>query len=234
MASLLTAIGITKVYGKGDNAVTALRDVSFVVERGELVIVLGPSGAGKTTLLNILGGMDKVTEGILAIDGENVAAYTPRQRARYRRDKIGFVFQFYNLVPCLTAAENVELATDIAPACYGAEESLEGVGLKGRAAHTPAALSGGEQQRVSLARALAKKPELILCDEPTGALDYQTGKQVLSLLRKQAKEEGKTVIIVTHNTALEEIGDHVIHIRSGEIVSDVHNANPKKVEDIEW
>lgn len=235
MSALLTALDLCKTYGEGETAVQALDHVNFSIEKGTLTIVLGPSGAGKSTLLNLLGGMDRPTSGILAVDGENIAAYNRKQRTLYRREKIGFVFQFYNLMQTLTAEENLKLATELcADRALDNIETLTKVGLGERIQNYPAQLSGGEQQRVSIARALAKSPEIILCDEPTGALDYQTGKDVLSLLYKAAKEEGKTVIIVTHNTALKEMGDHLIQIKNGQIVSDETNPNPKRIEDIEW
>lgn len=235
MSALLTALDLCKTYGEGETAVQALDHVNFSIEKGTLTIVLGPSGAGKSTLLNLLGGMDRPTSGILAVDGENIAAYNRKQRTIYRREKIGFVFQFYNLMQTLTAEENLKLATELcADRALDNIETLTKVGLGERTQNYPAQLSGGEQQRVSIARALAKSPEIILCDEPTGALDYQTGKDVLSLLYKAAKEEGKTVIIVTHNTALKEMGDHLIQIKNGQVVSDETNPNPKRIEDIEW
>ena len=234
MAALLTAIGLTKTYGKGNTKVTALDDVSFAVERGTLTIILGPSGAGKSTLLNILGGMDKADSGVLAVDGSNVADYSQQKRAKYRRDKIGFVFQFYNLMPNLTAKENVELATEMrGDKAMDPVAILNKVGLGHRVNSFPSQLSGGEQQRVSIARALAKNSDLILCDEPTGALDYQTGKGILSILYNLVKE-GKTIIIVTHNSALQEMGDHLIRIKNGKIVSDELNPHPKDIKDIEW
>lgn len=235
MSALLTALDLCKTYGEGETAVQALDHVNFSIEKGTLTIVLGPSGAGKSTLLNLLGGMDRPTSGILAVDGENIAAYNRKQRTIYRREKIGFVFQFYNLMQTLTAEENLKLATELCTdRALDNIETLTKVGLGERTQNYPAQLSGGEQQRVSIARALAKSPEIILCDEPTGALDYQTGKDVLSLLYKAAKEKGKTVIIVTHNTALKEMGDHLIQIKNGQIVSDGTNPNPKRIEDIEW
>ena len=235
MAALLTAIGLTKIYGKDNTRVVALDDVSFAVERGTLTVILGPSGAGKSTLLNLVGAMDVVTSGILAVDGENVAAYNAKQRSLYRRNKVGFVFQTYNLMGSLSAKENVELATEMrAGQALDPVETLTKVGLQGRINNTPAQLSGGEQQRVSIARALAKNSEIILCDEPTGALDYQTGKEILALLAKAAREDGKTVLLVTHNSALKEMGDHLICLKNGKIISDELNPNPKNIEEIEW
>ncbi len=234
MASLITAIGISKRYGSKATEITALDDVSFAIEAGSLTIVYGPSGAGKTTLLNILGGMDTPSAGVLAIDGENTAAYNSKQRTHFRRNKVGFVFQFYNLMPDLTAKENVLFATELrGKESIDAEQALISVGLGHRLDNYPSQLSGGEQQRVCIARALAKNAPIILCDEPTGALDYQTGKDILSLLSKAAKQ-GKAVLIVTHNSAIKDMGDHIIHIKNGKIVSDTHNPNPKDIKDIEW
>ena len=234
MASLITAIGISKRYGSKATEITALDDVSFAIEAGSLTIVYGPSGAGKTTLLNILGGMDTPSAGVLAIDGENTAAYNSKQRTHFRRNKVGFVFQFYNLMPDLTAKENVLFATELrGKESIDAEQALISVGLGQRLDNYPSQLSGGEQQRVCIARALAKNAPIILCDEPTGALDYQTGKDILSLLSKAAKQ-GKAVLIVTHNSAIKDMGDHIIHIKNGKIVSDMHNPNPKDIKDIEW
>lgn len=235
MSALLTALDLTKTYGEGQTMITALDHVNFAIERGTLTIILGPSGAGKSTLLNLLGGMDAPTSGILAVDGVNIAAYSKKERTKYRRDKIGFVFQFYNLMANLSAKENLELATELcADKALNAEETLSNVGLGHRVNNFPAQLSGGEQQRVSIARAIAKNPEIILCDEPTGALDYQTGKDVLSLLYKAVREEGKTVIIVTHNTALKDLGDHLIQIKNGKVILDEKNPHPKRIEEIEW
>ena len=235
MTALITAIGLHKEYPTAADPIVALEDVSFTADRGEITLIMGPSGAGKTTLLNILGGMDVPTKGVLAIDGENVAAFSPRQRRIYRKDKIGFVFQFYNLDPNLSALENVELATQLSQArAHDAGEALDGVGLSERKGHRPYQLSGGEQQRVSIARAIAKNPDIILCDEPTGALDYATGKAVLKLLQDAAKNENKAVIIATHNNALKEMGDHLIQVKNGQIVEEVRNPSPKNIEEIEW
>ena len=235
MTALITAIGIHKEYPTAAEPIVALEDVSFVAERGEITLILGPSGAGKTTLLNILGGMDIPTKGVLAVDGENIAAFSRRQRRVYRKDKIGFVFQFYNLDPNLSALENVELATQLsAGRAHDAGEALDGVGLAERKTHRPYQLSGGEQQRVSIARAIAKNPDIILCDEPTGALDYATGKAILQLLQDEARKGNKAVIIATHNNALKDMADHLIHIKNGQIVGDEKNPSPKNIEEIEW
>ena len=235
MGALLTAIDLCKFYGEGDTRVAALNDVSFSIEKGTLTVILGPSGAGKSTLLNLIGGMDAATSGFLIVDGENIVAYSNRERTNYRRNKIGFVFQFYNLMPNLTARENLELATELRrDNAIDPDQVLDAVGLGERKDNFPAQLSGGEQQRVSIARAIAKNPDIILCDEPTGALDYQTGKDILALLAKAAREEGKTVIIVTHNSALKDMADHLIRIKNGTIVEDIKNENPQRIEDIEW
>lgn len=235
MTALITAIGLHKEYPTAGEPVIALNDVSFAMDKGEVTLVLGPSGAGKTTLLNILGGMDIPTKGILAVDGENIAAFSKRQRRLYRKDKVGFVFQFYNLDPNLTAIENVELATQLSQErANNPEEAIAGVGLEERKTHRPYQLSGGEQQRVSIARAIAKNPDIILCDEPTGALDYATGKAVLKLLQEAAKTENKAVVIATHNNALKEMADHLITIKNGQIIADEKNPTPKNIEEIEW
>lgn len=223
-----------KRYQMGDTEIVANRDISFEIDKGELVIILGASGAGKSTLLNILGGMDSVDEGQVVIDGVDIAGYTKRQLTDYRRSDVGFVFQFYNLVPNLTAKENVELAAEIVPEALDAVESLTSVGLAHRLDNFPAQLSGGEQQRVSIARALAKNPKLLLCDEPTGALDYKTGKQVLKLLQDMAREKEATVIIVTHNSALAPIGDRVIHMHDAQVVRVERNATPQNIADLEY
>ena len=217
-----------------DAAVRALDRASFSAEKGELVVVVGSSGAGKTTALNILGGMDTATEGHAYIDGEDICAYNRKQLIQYRRLDIGFVFQFYNLVPNLTALENVELAAQIRSDSLDAAETLEKVGLGHRMGNFPAQLSGGEQQRVSIARAIAKRPKLLLCDEPTGALDYSTGKQILQLLQDACRQEKITVMIITHNTALTPMADRVIRFRSGKVVSTVCNPSPTPITEIEW
>jgi len=223
-----------KSYQTGETEILANKNVNFKVEKGELAIVLGPSGAGKSTVLNILGGMDKNTKGQVIIDGNNIADYTAKQLTEYRRESVGFVFQFYNLVPNLTAKENVELASEIVEEATDPEQVLEEVGLKNRMNNFPAQLSGGEQQRVAIARAVAKNPKILLCDEPTGALDYQTGKQVLQILQDMSREKGSTVIIVTHNAALAPIADRVIRMHDAQVKEIMVNQNPKKISEIEW
>ena len=225
---------VTKIYQMGENRIAAADGVTFSVEKGEFVVVVGPSGAGKTTVLNILGGIDKPTSGRISLDGELVSGYSDRQLTQYRRHDVGFVFQFYNLVQNLTAKENVELAAQICRDPLPAEKVLEEVGLKDRMDNFPAQLSGGEQQRVAIARALAKNPKLLLCDEPTGALDYNTGKAVLKLLQDTCRQTGKTVIIITHNSAFTAMADRVIRIRSGKVAEMTANPNPMPAERIEW
>ena len=218
----------------GEVEIRAVDNISFEISKGEFVVVVGPSGAGKTTVLNILGGMDTATEGDVYVDGSNIAEYNNRQLTAYRRDDIGFVFQFYNLVPNLTALENVELAMQICKNPLDAKKVLCEVGLEDRMGNFPAQLSGGEQQRVSIARALAKNPKLLLCDEPTGALDYQTGKAILKLLQDMCREKGMTVIVITHNSALTPMADRVIHIKNGTASAMELNTDPTPVEEIEW
>ena len=225
---------VCKIYGSGESEVHALDGASFAVERGELAVVLGASGAGKTTALNILGGMDTVTSGRVVVDGRDVSAASEDELVEYRRADVGFVFQFYNLVPNLTALENVELAAQICPDSLDAAECLRKVGLGERMANFPAQLSGGEQQRVSIARAIAKNPKLLLCDEPTGALDYQTGKQVLQLLQDACRRDGITVIIITHNSALAPMADRLIRFKSGRVTDMRVNEHPVPIADIEW
>lgn len=225
---------VSKIYKMGEIEIRAVDEISFEISKGEFVVVVGPSGAGKTTVLNILGGMDTATKGKVLVDGKNIASYNNRQLTAYRREDIGFVFQFYNLVPNLTALENVELAMQICKNPLDAEKVLEEVGLKERRGNFPAQLSGGEQQRVSIARALAKNPKLLLCDEPTGALDYQTGKAILKLLQDMCREKGMTVIVITHNSALTPMADRVIHIKNGTVSSMELNESPVPVEEIEW
>ena len=232
--SFLTLKNVGKRYTVGSVAVDALQDVGFSLEDGEFVVVLGSSGAGKTTLLNLLGGMDSVTSGEIVLDGKIVSALDRKQLAEYRRYDVGFVFQFYNLMPNLTALENVEIATEICKNALDPQKILEEVGLGDRLASFPAQLSGGEQQRVSIARAIAKNPKLLLCDEPTGALDYATGKRILKLLYDVAKAQKRLVIVVTHNAALAAMADTVIRIRSGRIEQIEQNAHPTPVEEIEW
>ncbi|HIZ81092.1 MAG TPA: ABC transporter ATP-binding protein [Candidatus Mediterraneibacter pullistercoris] len=225
---------ITKVYKMGEIEIRAADEINFSVDKGELVVIVGPSGAGKTTVLNILGGMDTATDGKLIVDGDDVTSYNSRQLTEYRREDIGFVFQFYNLVPNLTALENVELALQICRDPLDAKEVLEEVGLGDRLNNFPAQLSGGEQQRVSIARALAKNPKLLLCDEPTGALDYNTGKAILKLLQNMCRERGMTVIVITHNQALAPMADRLIHIKNGRVSSMEINENPISIDEIEW
>lgn len=224
----------TKIYQMGDSTIYANKDISFSIEQGELVIILGTSGTGKSTLLNIIGGMDTNTSGNVIIDGNDISQYNKRQLTTYRRKDVGFVFQFYNLVPNLTAKENVELASEIVKDAMKAEEALENVGLGERMDNFPAQLSGGEQQRVAIARAVAKKPKILLCDEPTGALDYNTGKQVLKILQDMSVKNHSTVIIVTHNAALAPIGNQVIHIHDGQVKEITRNDNPADISSIEW
>lgn len=225
---------VSKIYKMGEVEIRAADNISFEISKGEFVVVVGPSGAGKTTVLNILGGMDTATEGDVYVDGSNIAEYNNRQLTAYRRDDIGFVFQFYNLVPNLTALENVELAMQICKNPLDAKKVLCEVGLEDRMGNFPAQLSGGEQQRVSIARALAKNPKLLLCDEPTGALDYQTGKAILKLLQDMCREKGMTVIVITHNSALTPMADRVIHIKNGTVSAMELNTDPTPVEEIEW
>ena len=225
---------ITKEYNTGGNAIFALKDASFSVEKGELAIILGASGAGKTTALNILGGMDTATSGHVMVDGSDITTYGKKQLTQYRRTDIGFVFQFYNLVPNLTALENVELASQICNDSLNAEQTLAKVGLEQRIKNFPAQLSGGEQQRVSIARALAKNPKLLLCDEPTGALDYNTGKQILQLLQDTCRREKITVLIITHNSALATMADRLIQFKNGTVISETSNPTPVPIAEIEW
>ncbi|MGL5348782.1 MAG: ABC transporter ATP-binding protein [Peptostreptococcaceae bacterium] len=223
-----------KRYKVGENTIVANNGINFGIEKGEFVIILGPSGAGKTTVLNILGGMDTCDEGKVIIDDVDIAKFNNKQLTNYRRYDVGFVFQFYNLVQNLTAKENVELATQISKDALDVDETLELVGLGHRKDNFPSQLSGGEQQRVSIARAIAKNPKLLLCDEPTGALDYKTGKQILKTLQDTCKNTGTTVIVITHNSALAPIANRVISIRDAKVKSIVVNENPTSVEDIEW
>ena len=225
---------VNKIYHSGDVKVQALRDVSFQIEKGEICVIVGQSGAGKTTLLNILGGMDTLTDGRILLDGTEVSAFKKRQLAAYRRNDVGFVFQFYNLIPNLTALENVEIATQLCREPLDPSTVLGEVGLAERSNNFPAQLSGGEQQRVAIARALAKNPKLLLCDEPTGALDYQTGKAILKLLQDASRKTGMTVLIITHNSALTAMADRVIRVKSGTIKDVRLNEKIVPVEEIEW
>ena len=225
---------VSKIYRMGEVEIRAVEKIEFTIDKGEFVVVVGPSGAGKTTVLNILGGMDTVTSGDVLVDGENIAKYSQRKLTGYRRDDIGFVFQFYNLVPNLTAKENVELALQICKEPLDAVQVLKEVGLGDRLDNFPAQLSGGEQQRVSIARALAKNPKLLLCDEPTGALDYQTGKAILKLLQDTCRQKKMTVIVITHNSALTPMADRVIKIKNGKVSKMYLNENPEPIENIEW
>jgi len=223
-----------KRYQMGENTIIANNGISFEIEEGEFAVILGPSGAGKSTVLNILGGMDKPDEGEIWVDGKNIAQYSTKELTKFRRDEIGFVFQFYNLVPNLTARENLELATQISPNALDVDEVLASVGLSHRVDNFPAQLSGGEQQRVAIARALAKNPKLLLCDEPTGALDVETGKQILKLLQNTAHETKTTVIVITHNTTIASMADRVIYINDAKVRETVINPRPRSVDEIEW
>lgn len=234
MNNFIVFDNVKKTYKVGDIEINASNGVDFKVEKGEFVVIVGPSGAGKTTILNLLGGMDKATSGKILVDGKDVAKYGEKELTQYRRDDIGFVFQFYNLVQNLTARENVELATQICRDPLDIDEVMEAVGLSHRKNNFPAQLSGGEQQRVAIARALAKNPKLLLCDEPTGALDYNTGKSILKLLQDTCRKMKMTVIIITHNLALTPMGDKVIKVKNGKISSITINENPIPVERIEW
>lgn len=223
-----------KRYKMGETVIAANDGISFEIEQGEFAVIVGPSGAGKSTVLNILGGMDTADEGQILVDGTDIAKFNTKQLTQYRRDDVGFVFQFYNLVPNLTAIENVELASEISSKALDAKKVLEDVGLGHRLDNFPAQLSGGEQQRVAIARALAKQPKLLLCDEPTGALDYETGKQVLKILQDTCKNTGTTVIVITHNKAIAPMADRMIEINNAKVRSVTINENPMSVADIEW
>ena len=225
---------VSKIYQMGEVEVAAVRDMSFTIEQGEFVVIVGPSGAGKTTLLNMLGGMDSATSGTIMLDGARVSSFNRKQLTQYRRHDIGFVFQFYNLVQNLTARENVELASQICRDPLDADEVLAAVGLAERVRHCPGQLSGGEQQRVAIARALAKNPKLLLCDEPTGALDYETGKAILKLLQDTCRDTGRTVVVVTHNSAFTAIADRVIHVREGSVAAVELNETPLSADVLEW
>ena len=225
---------VKKVYHVGEVDIEALHDASFSCEKGEIVVVVGASGAGKTTLLNILGGMDSLTSGTVTLGGTDISQMGSKELTKYRRHDIGFVFQFYNLVQNLTALENVSLATQICDDPLDPETVLDMVGLSERKDNFPGQLSGGEQQRVAIARAIAKNPKLLLCDEPTGALDYNTGKQILKLLQSMSREKGMTVIIITHNSALTDMADRVVRVKSGTVIEEKINENPRSIEEIEW
>ena len=225
---------VTKQYKMGEVTINALNNTNFEIEKGELVVIVGPSGAGKTTTLNILGGMDTATSGKVLVDNKEITRLTNRQLITYRRNDIGFVFQFYNLVQNLTAKENVELATQLCPDALNVDEILNKVGLESRKDNFPSQLSGGEQQRVAIARAIAKNPKLLLCDEPTGALDYKTGKSILKLLQNMARKENMTVLIITHNGAIAPMADKVIHFKNGTAEKIIINENPESIDNIEW
>ena len=230
----VTFENVSKIYRMGEVSIRAVDHISFSINKGEFVVIVGPSGAGKTTVLNMLGGMDSASEGTMTVDGALISGYSPRQLTTYRRYDIGFVFQFYNLVQNLTALENVELASQICKDPLDAATVLSEVGLSERRNNFPAQLSGGEQQRVAIARALAKNPKLLLCDEPTGALDYQTGKAILKLLQDTCRQKGVTVIVITHNSALTPMADRVIRIKNGTVAEETLCAHPTPVEQIEW
>ena len=232
--TVIKAENVVKIYGSGQNSVTAADNISFTVNEGEFVVIVGPSGAGKTTLLNLIGGMDTITSGELVACGVSLKNISDRKLTDYRRKNVGFVFQFYNLIPNITAKENVELASELCKNPMKSEDALKAVGLENRIDNFPGQLSGGEQQRVSIARAIAKNSSLLLCDEPTGALDYETGKKILSLLHEICKKENKAVIIVTHNSALKNMADKVLSIKNGQIIKEELNENPQRIEDIEW
>lgn len=234
MSSFITFENVCKYYQTGGHKIAAADHVTFNAEKGEFVIIVGPSGAGKTTVLNMLGGMDSCDEGKIILDGNVISSYSQRRLTEYRRHVVGFVFQFYNLVQNLTALENVELASEICRDPLDAAETLAQVGLSDRMNNFPAQLSGGEQQRVSIARAIAKNPKILLCDEPTGALDYNTGKTILALLQNTCRQSGRTVIVITHNQALTAMADRIIRIKNGQVTENRTNTNPVPVEEIEW
>jgi len=232
--AILSTRNLSKSYQMGEVEVKALVDTTFQVEEGEFVVILGPSGSGKSTLLNLIGGMDTPTRGQVFLRDEEITAYNERELTAYRRNKVGFVFQFYNIMANLTARENVELATEISQNPLDIDQVMEAVDLSQRQDHFPSQLSGGEQQRVSIARAVAKNPEILLCDEPTGALDYNTGISILSLLKRVNREMGKTLLVITHNGDIARIADRVIKMRSGQIIEDILETSPLNVEDIKW
>lgn len=234
MSAFVKFENVGKIYHSGDVSVNALHDVSFEIEKGEICVIVGESGAGKTTLLNILGGMDTLTSGKVFLGNDEISVYDAKKLATFRRRDIGFIFQFYNLIPNLTALENVEIAAQLCSDPVPAKEILEKVGLSERFLNFPSQLSGGEQQRVAIARALAKKPKLLLCDEPTGALDYKTGKTILKLLQDTSRRDGMTVVIITHNSALTAMADRIIRVKSGTVISENKNENVIPVENLEW
>ena len=234
MENFVTFRDVSKIYQMGQVTIRAVDHINFSIAKGEFCIIVGPSGAGKTTVLNILGGMDSCSEGTITVDGTEISGFSPRQLTTYRRYDVGFVFQFYNLVQNLTALENVELAAQICRDPMDAAEAVADVGLTERRDNFPSQLSGGEQQRISIARALAKNPKLLLCDEPTGALDYVTGKSILKLLQDTCRDKGVTVVVITHNSALTPMADHVIRIKNGTVAEEKYNASPVPVEEIEW
>lgn len=234
MKDFILLENVCKFYQMGEHRIAAADNITFSIDKGEFVIIVGPSGAGKTTVLNMLGGMDSCDSGTILLDGKEVSSFNERQLTDYRRYDVGFVFQFYNLVQNLTAIENVELASEICRDPLDPKEALQMVGLSDRMLNFPAQLSGGEQQRVSIARALAKNPKILLCDEPTGALDYITGKNILKLLQDSCRKTGKTVIVITHNQAIAQMADRVIHIKNGKVQHTIQNPNPIPVERIEW
>ena len=225
---------VYKYYHVGDSVIRATDDVSFKIKKGEFAVVVGPSGAGKTTILNLLGGMEEADKGKIIVNGSNITYFDEKQLTNYRRNDVGFVFQFYNLMPNLTAMENIELASEICKNALKPKDVLIEVGLEERMNNFPSQLSGGEQQRVAIARAIAKNPSLLLCDEPTGALDYQTGKSILKLLYDTSKKTGKAVIVITHNAAITKMADHVLYVKNGKIIKEEYNSSPTPIENIEW
>ena len=225
---------VYKYYHGGDSVIRATDDVSFKIKKGEFAVVVGPSGAGKTTILNLLGGMEEADKGKIIVNGSNITYFDEKQLTNYRRNDVGFVFQFYNLMPNLTALENIELASEICKNALKPKDVLIEVGLEERMNNFPSQLSGGEQQRVAIARAIAKNPSLLLCDEPTGALDYQTGKSILKLLYDTSKKTGKAVIVITHNAAITKMADHVLYVKNGKIIKEEYNSSPTPIENIEW
>lgn len=234
MEKIVEFINVYRTFETNGIKINASCDLNFCINKGELAIIVGPSGSGKTTLLNLLGGMDRVTSGSIIVDGQDITKYNDKKLTSFRRNSIGFVFQFYNLIPNLTALDNVELSNELVKNSLPSIEALKMTGLEERVNNFPSQLSGGEQQRVAIARAIAKNPKLLLCDEPTGALDYQTGKMILKVLSDIARINSQTVVIITHNSALTKMGDHVIHIKNGSIEKEEYNSNPIPIEDIEW